>query len=231
MECLQISRALVALSALLKGTRRHLVSVKLFGFTWFVVGVLFEWFKTLCIVMVSVLVSFVPTIVFLPSGHFCTSRSAWKWSTLSRIYSSRPRSKNLLLPSLKGPGSLLFYRWLNISFRWFEKRRCPDSSILWLNYSLHTLLPVSLIVRTVLHRWLPAGYTDICMSTRWQEISTLLLASMYLHDCKNTDLRDTRFLHLFQTYYLHLILFYQRVTSDYFWSHTGPSHIPEVMPI
>ena len=41
-------------------------------------------------------------------------------------------------------------------------------------------------VRTVPLLSVPAGYMDICMSTRWQGIFTLLLASMYLNALEKT---------------------------------------------
>lgn len=39
-------------------------------------------------------------------------------------------------------------------------------------------------VRTIPAPLPPAGYMDTCTSTRWQETSTSLLASMYLRGCK-----------------------------------------------
>lgn len=52
----------------------------------------------------------------------------------------------------------------------------------------HVVFLVFPIVRAAPLPSAPAGYMDICMSTRWQEISTLLLASMYLNGFNN--LRD-----------------------------------------
>lgn len=58
-----------------------------------------------------------------------------------------------------------------------------------------TIVLFSPTVRTILLPILPAGYMDICMSTKLQEISTLLLASMYLHGYKKTDDLDLAMRH------------------------------------
>lgn len=112
-------------------------------FEW-TVGLTFKCRSILWIVVVSILASFVSLIVLSPSGHFCTFRSVWKWSTLSRICSSRLQLKDLLLLSFKGTGSS---KWALFCFRddWTydyndTKRKCSTSHILWLNYSLHTAL-------------------------------------------------------------------------------------------
>lgn len=84
---------------------------------------------------------------------------------------------------------------------------------------------VCVTVRTAPLPSVPAGYMDIFMSTKWQEISILLLESMFtfVYDRNNILIiclsRD-------------LCMFYQLFKqTKHFYPSTGPSLIPEVTPI
>lgn len=54
---------------------------------------------------------------------------------------------------------------------------CFSKSLAWYDFAPLLLLASG---TTALPHWLPAGYMDTCLSTRWPGISTSLLASMFV---------------------------------------------------